>query len=220
MLYFIKLANILQLRGFSKLLIFQLRPCGVIRRRLKEQTKHDASGTEREDGLSLENKVIRLEEQLSATRTCLQHLHARALSLAPSLSSNKDPATALRTLLADTLRLASGDTDISSTNPEHPRSPSPTSDRQEPPRWQRVADPESRQQHQKVMSRLRQLTENLKRSDGRLVSPAGSPPLLGAAAHHLQEGDKSAKESDKLTDDQAAQLFAKQVGTLLLLLVL
>ncbi|XP_076807859.1 uncharacterized protein LOC143451296 isoform X3 [Clavelina lepadiformis] len=164
-----------------------------------------------------------LEEKLEATQDCLRELYSRASQLNDVRSADGYAAKLLISVLHDTLKLSEGHTDLSET-PE--RSPSP--DRGDT-KWGRVTDAESRQQNQRTMSRLKQLTERLKSSDGRLVSPSGSPlSILGQSGSSSVKTPSSGTSRPEnlplvtsvasLGEDSAAQLFAKQISMQALLL--
>nr|CAB3228441.1 trichohyalin [Phallusia mammillata] len=183
--------------------------------KLAELQKQQSSSSDFEIKLQEEKKRSHeLDEKLHATQSCLHHLHQRASKIPPSnFAPEADCASLLQKMLLDIHKLSSGDV-LPLEEGSPPRSPSPTSDLDQR-KWQRVTNAESRQQHQKTMSRLRQLTEKLKGSDGRLVSPSASPlSFLGLTS--MSQAKRNEKSS--LSDEEVAQLFAKQVSTQALLL--
>uniref|UniRef100_H2YF43 Uncharacterized protein n=1 Tax=Ciona savignyi TaxID=51511 RepID=H2YF43_CIOSA len=167
-----------------------------INKKLMElRAKQESAAKDHDVGITeMRTAVEESEEKMLATRNCLRELHKRA-----SLLDRGDPniAVMVESMLREILKLAAGDVSW--------LSPSLSENR-------RVTDAESRQQHQRTMSRLRQLTEKLKNSDGRLVSPSASPVSI-----HRPRDFPSPLSGD-ITEDVAVKLFAKQISTQALLL--
>nr|XP_002122992.3 protein MLP1 isoform X1 [Ciona intestinalis] len=162
-----------------------------LRARQDETTKdHELSIAEVRSGME------EVEEKLLCTQDCLRELHKRASGLD---RSDPEVTVMLESVLRETLKLASGD--ISAMSPSLSEN-------------RRVTDAESRQQHQRTMSRLRQLTEKLKNSDGRLVSPSASP----VSFHRPHDLPISPSTSGIVSEDVAVKLFAKQISTQAMLL--
>lgn len=177
-----------------------------------EQEKQNSEYEKTIQGLQLQ--IDTTEEKLNATQDCLMQLHTRASQLV--LSQPQTPSSKLlESILGETLQIANGDidqlTDPPSTNSNFSS---------------RVTDAESRQAHQRTMSRLRQLTEKLKTStDGRLVSPSTSPVSFPTAAANASSKSKPPRPADLslvksptggaevIPYEKAAALFAKQVST-------
>lgn len=177
---------------------------------LKESRVSASKGHE-EKVNSVEANWKAAEDRLSAQQYCLSVLHRRVSRLS-SADDSETTTLHLQQVISDLLQLSEGNTQMSESPP---RSPSPTSDLSDR-RWSRVTNEESRQQHQRAMTRLRQLTEQLKSADGRLVSPVGSTSILSnvpkSPSANLRPKDlQISSQKTPLTDDASAQLFAKQV---------
>ena len=162
---------------------------------------------------TLESKVADLElswkdaaGRLLEIQRCLSALHDRVTSM-----KDADRSTGLlQTVISDIMKLSLGDAQISDTPP---RSPSPAANLPEK-KWSRITDEESRQNNIRAMNRLRQLTERLKNSDGKLISPTASPhqeAKVGNAESSARPKDLIISNPSNLSETDAEQLFAKQV---------